>query len=170
MKKLFLLCLLPLTSVVLGLTAASHAEMPAKADNKAHISSVLDTLHAAAASATWGVYFQQYTADAIFLGTDVGERWDMPTFKGYAAASKGWVYTLRERNISLSPDGKTAWFDEILDSVNYGTSRGTGVVIRTKANWKIAQYHLTFPIPNDLADGFTQQIQVFEAQLKPTKK
>lgn len=170
MKKLFLLCLLPLVGVVLGLSAASHAETSVETNDKALISAVLDTLHASAASANWDTYFQQYTADAIFLGTDVGERWDMPTFKGYAAASKGWVYTLRERNISLSPDGKTAWFDEILDSVNYGTSRGTGALIRTSTLWKIAQYHLTFPIPNDLADEFTQQIQAFEAQLNSNKK
>ena len=63
-----------------------------------------------------------------------------------------------------------SWFDELLDSEKYGTSRGTGILIRTDAGWKISQYHLTFPLPNDLADGITQQIQVFEARQKMGQK
>lgn len=136
------------------------------ADDKADIAVVLDRLHENAATADWDAYFALYTDDAIFLGTDVAERWDKATFQSYASQSKGWVYQMRERHIDLTPDGNSAWFDEVLDSKNYGTSRGTGVVIRTPTGWKIAQYNLTFPIPNDLADGITQQIQTFEARQK----
>jgi hypothetical protein len=57
----------------------------------------------------------------------------------------------------------SAWFDEILDSSSYGTSRGTGVLIRTNEGWKISQYHLTFPIPNELARHVTDEIKAFEA-------
>lgn len=139
----------------------------ASADDKADISGVLDQLHANAGSASWDAYFSLYTDDAIFLGTDAGERWDMPTFKSYASPTKGWVYDMTERNIDLTPDGDHAWFDELLMSAKYGVSRGTGVLIRTDAGWKIAQYHLVFPIPNDIAAGITQQIQTFEARKKP---
>lgn len=67
------------------------------------------------------------------------------------------------REIDFSPDGNTAWFDELLNNEAYGTSRGTGVLIRTGEGWKIVQYHLTFPIPNDLAGDFTAQIKKYEA-------
>ena len=41
----------------------------------------------------------------------------------------------------------------------YGVCRGTGVLLATEKGWRIAQYHLTFPIPNDLAKEFTAHIQ-----------
>lgn len=146
--------------------AILFSSFTASADDKADISSVLDQLHANAGSASWDAYFTLYTDDAIFLGTDAGERWDIPTFRSYASKTSGWVYHMTERNIDLTPDGDHAWFDELLISKNYGTSRGTGVLIRTNTGWKIAQYHLVFPIPNDLAAGITQQIQTYEARQK----
>lgn len=148
------------------LCAAVITIMPATADDKSEVSVVLDKLHTYAAEAEWDNYFALYTDNATFLGTDVTERWDKPTFEAYARPTDGWVYKMRERHIDFTPDGDTAWFDEVLDSLNYGTSRGTGVLIRTEGGWKIAQYHLVFPIPNDLASGITQQIQTFEARQK----
>ena len=32
--------------------------------------------------------------------------------------------------------------------------------------WKISQYALTFPIPNDLSKGMTKEIRGFEAKAK----
>ena len=139
---------------------------PVIADGRADVSAALDQLHTHAANGAWDQYFALYTSDSTFLGTDVGERWDKKTFQGYASQTKGWVYTMRERHIDFTPDGNTAWFDEVLDSLNYGTSRGTGVLIRTDKGWKIAQYHLVFPIPNDIAGSITQQIQAYEARQK----
>ena len=152
------------------LIAVFLTNIGAAADDKADISGVLDQLHANAGSANWDAYFALYTDDGIFLGTDATERWDKPTFRAYASQTKGWVYRMTERNIDLTPDGDHAWFDELLMSENYGTSRGTGILIRTDAGWKIAQYHLVFPIPNDLAAGITQQIQTFEARKKSELK
>ena len=152
------------------LMACTLPATAANADTAKHSSAVaktLDTLHAAAAAANWETYFNQYTADAIFIGTDAGERWDMPTFKSFASNTKGWDYKLQNRHIILGQHGNTAWFDEITHNAKYGTSRGTGVLIRSKSGWKVTQYHLTFPIPNDLAKGITEQIQSFEAKLKP---
>jgi ketosteroid isomerase-like protein len=136
------------------------------ADEKDNVSNTLSDFHEAASKADWNAYFGLMSDDAIFLGTDAGERWDKATFQGYASKTSGWTYTLRERNINLTPDGNSAWFDELLDSESYGTSRGTGVLIRTNDGWKISQYHLTFPIPNDLAAGITLEIQTFEARQK----
>jgi len=158
--------------LVSGFIILLMAALPAKAndDDLANVDAVLSQFHSAASKADWASYFDLMSKDAIFLGTDVSERWDKATFRGYALKTKGWSYQLRERNISFTPDGNTAWFDEILGNDSYGTSRGTGVVIRTSGGWKISQYHLTFPIPNDLAAGITQQIQTFEARQKLRQK
>ena len=59
-----------------------------------------------------------------------------------------------------------AWFDELLDSQSYGTSRGTGTLVLTPDGWKVSQYALTFPIPNDLAKDMTSTIKAFEAKAK----
>ncbi|WP_286828152.1 MULTISPECIES: nuclear transport factor 2 family protein [Kordiimonas] len=142
--------------------------MPVLADDEdlAGVNRTLDTFHGAASDADWDTYFALLTEDSIFLGTDASERWDKPTFQAYALPTKGWTYTVRERHVNFTPDGNTAWFDELLDNTKYGTSRGTGVLIRTNDGWKISQYHLTFPLPNDLAKGITEQIQAFEAGQK----
>lgn len=155
LKKLF--------GMMLAVTALA---VPTFADDRADVSAVLDQLHTHAANAAWDKYFALYTDDSTFLGTDVTERWDKTTFQNYAGQTSGWVYKMRERHIDFTPDDNTAWFDEILDSLNYGTSRGTGVLVRTENGWKIAQYHLVFPIPNDIAGSVTQQIQAYEARNK----
>jgi len=142
----------------------------ARDTEKENIGKVLTGFHDAASKADWGTYFNFLSADAIFLGTDASERWTKPVFKEYATKTDGWTYRLTERHINLTPDGNSAWFDELLVNEKYGTSRGTGILIRTDAGWKISQYNLVFPIPNDLAAGITQQIQTFEARQKLGQK
>ena len=148
--------------IALSLLLVSHVSV---ADDKADLvaaDTVLDSLHDAAAKADWERYFGLYTDDAIFLGTDVSERWTMQQFKGYATPTKGWVYTKRERHMAITPNKNTIWFDEVLDSKKYGTSQGSGLLVRTTSGWRIAQYHLTFPMPNELAGDFTAKIKAFE--------
>lgn len=148
-----------------SLGAVSHAQAPAQAQNAADaINSVLDDFHNAAAAADWPRYFDLMSEDGVFLGTDAAERWSKSEFQPYASRSRGWTYTPQTRHINLTPDGRSAWFDEILESVSYGTSRGTGVLIRTDRGWKISQYHLTLPIPNALVRDITDIIKAYEAQ------
>jgi len=130
----------------------------------AAINSVLDGFHSAAAAADWETYFNLMSDDGVFLGTDAAERWTKSEFQAYASNRQGWIYTTQVRHINLTPDGNSAWFDEILLSESYGTSRGTGVLIRTNDGWRISQYHLTFPIPNALAPRITDEIKRYEAQ------
>ncbi len=138
--------------------------------DKAAVNQVLNLLHQYAAEARGEDYFSLYDTDAVFIGTDVSERWTLDQFKAYSMPifdkGQGWVYHKRDRNIFVSADRQTAWFDEVLDSENYGTSRGTGVLVMTVNGWKFSQYHLTFPLPNDLAKDFTQKIMAFEAKEK----
>ena len=126
------------------------------------VAGILDAYHGAAATGDWSTYFELLRDDGVFLGTDAGERWTREEFRAYAANRSGWVYRPLERNINLTPDGNSAWFDELLDSESYGTARGTGVLIKTAAGWKISQYHLTFPIPNELLRELTTTIREFE--------
>lgn len=137
---------------------------------KAKVESTLNQFHQAASEAKFETYFGFFAEDGVFIGTDASERWTVKQFKDYTAPhfakGKGWTYTSRSRNISFNKDQSVAWFDEILDSASYGTSRGTGVLVLENANWKIAQYHLTFPIPNDLAGKFTTEIKAFEKSKK----
>ena len=138
------------------------------ASDETSVASILDKLHQSASNADADAYFQLFTDDAIFIGTDVNEYWTVEQFKSYAMPhfdkGKGWTYSSRNRDIRFSESGDVAWFHEVLDSENYGTSRGTGVLILGKdGQWRVSQYHLTFPIPNDLAVEFTNRIKEFEA-------
>jgi ketosteroid isomerase-like protein len=142
----------------------------AASPDEAAVSQVLDRFHAAAAHSDFRGYFDLFTPDGVFIGTDAHERWSVPAFKAYAqapfAAGKGWVYTPRERHVTIAPIACrcVAYFDEILDSQSYGTSRGTGVLVKSPKGWKVAQYALTFPIPNDLAKGMTERVKAYEAK------
>ncbi len=124
---------------------------------------VLDELHAAASRSDFESYFGLYTADAIFMGTDGSERWTINEFKGYARPrfeqGKGWSYRSTSRNVFVSADGRTAWFDESLENENLGNCRGTGVLVKDGGRWKIAQYNLSVPIPNALVRGVVETIK-----------
>lgn len=123
--------------------------------DRAAITAVLDALHESASKADGTRYFGLFTPDAVFLGTDATERWTLEQFKAYAnplfAKGKGWIYTARDRHIFLNgAAGNTAWFDERLDNAKLGECRGTGVLVKSDHGWKIAQYNLTVPVPNEL--------------------
>ncbi len=127
------------------------------------VAEVLDALHEVASDADFDRYFSLYASEAVFLGTDATERWSRPEFMAYAKArfdtGTGWTYEMLERNISVAPDGQTAWFDERLDSAGLGETRGSGVLVMEDGGWKIAQYNLTIPIPNELSRDIVRQIR-----------
>ena len=127
--------------------------LPAQADEQA-VARVLDDFHQAASKADAARYFGHFAPEGVFLGTDAGERWSVEQFKAYArphfSQGKGWTYRPGVRHINLSPDGETAWFDESLSNDNYGQTRGSGVLRKVGGEWKICQYNLSVPIPNEL--------------------
>lgn len=145
---------------------APSAMDPATAAERARIAAVLDQFHAAAAKADEAAYFALFAPEGVFIGTDASERWTVAQFREYAkpffSKGKGWTYTPGVRNIDLSPDQSIAWFDEALDNVKYGRCRGTGVLRRIDGQWKIAQYHLTVPVPNGLLERVVKMIQTEE--------
>lgn len=143
--------------------APAAAPAPDLVAERSAVDSVLNALHQSAAEGDFARYFTLYAPDAVFLGTDATERWDLAAFRGYATGSAGWIYQMTERHTYVDADGNTAWFDERLRHANYGEVRGTGVLVKGDSGWKIAQYNLSFPVPNALADEFTQRIVAAEA-------
>jgi len=137
--------------VMLAVSPVSAVE-----DARTAIDAVLTDFHDAAAKADFGRYFGHFTSDGVFYGTDPEERWTVAEFKRYAKqrfdTGGGWSYTMHERHIFVSPGGDTAWFDEIVESAHNGKCRGTGVLAKTDDRWRISQYNLVIPVPNDFAE------------------
>jgi predicted esterase len=135
----------------------------------------LDRFHAAAAKADLKAYFDLFAPEGVFIGTDATERWTVAEFRAYAEPlfkrGRGWTYKPRAagRHVELSPAGDIAWFSEILDNEKYGVCRGTGVLRKIDGSWRVAQYHLTVPVPNDLMERVTMLIKA-KAPKEPAKK
>jgi hypothetical protein len=149
MRHALLLC------ATLALTAQSPAERA--------VAGVLDDWHLAAAQADEGRYFRHFAESAVFLGTDATERWTKTAFQAFAhpyfQRGKAWTFKTGRRGISVSKDGRTAWFDEDLATPNLGPCRGSGVLTLERDRWLIQQYNLSVPIPNDLMDSVKAQIE-----------
>ncbi|MEZ4241144.1 MAG: nuclear transport factor 2 family protein [Myxococcota bacterium] len=128
---------------------------PAAPPDRAEVDRVLDALHQAATDADAERYFGLYADDAVFIGTDASERWDLPAFRAFAAPhfeqAPAWTYTPERRAVSFDRKGRTAWFDEALSHPRYGEVRGSGVLVREGHEWRVAQYVLSFPVPNEVA-------------------
>ena len=130
---------------------------PTDQDHRDRINAAIDAFHHAAETANIDAYFNLLSDDARFLGTDQSERWTKPEFRDYClergafSEAPAWVYHPADRALTLGPRHETAWFDEDLTHDRYGTLRGSGVLVREHGEWKIAQYNLTFLVPNDRA-------------------
>lgn len=133
-----------------ALAEASAASPMLDDMNKA--SATLDRFHVAASAADEAAYFALFADGGVFLGTDAKERWTVPEFRAYAhprfAAGKAWSFRASRRNVDVR--GQTAWFDEDLETEKLGPARGSGVLVRDASGaWKVAQYNLSIPIPNE---------------------
>lgn len=131
--------------------------------NHLSVEQTLDSFHTAASKADGTVYFDFFASNGYFIGTDATERWTVDAFRQYAmpyfSKGQGWTYRPVSRHVTYAPDGNVAWFDEILDNDRFGVTRSSGVVVQEKQRWKIAQYHLNVPIPNDLIDKVVDTIR-----------
>lgn len=129
----------------------------------AEVEATLDAFHHAAATGDEHRYFAILPEDAVFLGTDPGERWTGSEFKKFAMPyfqrDAAWIYEPRERWITVPAGGRWAYFDEMLHNDAYGTCRGSGVCERRDDGWVILQYNLSIPVPNDLAGDLVARIR-----------
>jgi ketosteroid isomerase-like protein len=161
-KKLYFFLVLIVTSNLL-----------AQDKEKQEINATLNHWHQAAATANFKDYFATLTEDAIFIGTDATENWNKTAFQAFAKPyfdkGKAWNFTPIERHIYFSGDGKTAWFDELLDT-QMKICRGSGILVRIKNSWKIKQYVLSMTIPNENSDEVVKIKTAIEEVLLSKRK
>ena len=135
---------------------------------------LLDSLLSGAKESSMRHYFGCFSENGYFLGTDATERWSVTQFMDFAepffASGDGWVYSLvaGTRHITYFPSKEApdfCTFDEMLDSKEFSKARSTGSLVYDKKNncWLVAQVHLTFPIPNDLAHTVCNLVKKFSA-------
>jgi len=114
--------------------------------------SILNQWHLDAAEANYESYFAALDSSSIFIGTDALENWDKKAFQAFAKPhfdkGQAWDFKTLERNIYVGQNATTAWFDELLDTW-MGTCRGSGVLEKSKGQWKLKHYVLSLTIPND---------------------
>ena len=122
---------------------------------KKNVSKVLDDLNLYASTADFKNYFNLYAEESTFIGTDANEVWNKKEFMDYSkphfVKGKGWSFTSLKRNITISDDGKYAWFEELLDT-QMKLCRGSGVLEKIGTQWKIRQYVLSMTVPNDVSN------------------
>ena len=162
MKLIPLLLSLFGLGLLLGACQPNQTQSPPDRDA---VNAVLDDWHAAAAEGDFEGYFNHFENDSsIFMGTDATERWTIAEFQPWAKPyfeddGVAWTFTPTFRKVYFSDNGKTAWFDEELETPNLGPSRGSGVVVKQGNEWKITHYNLAIPIPNSIVDDVVQQIE-----------
>lgn len=133
------------------------------------VEALLDAFHLAAATSDLGAWcgcFQN--GSSRFLGTDRGENWSAqeahdefaPHFRSNKCA---WRYVpIGTRKVVLL-SSTMAVFDESLISESFiCTCRGTGTLLSIDGCWFIAQYHLSFNVPNEIAKETCRKIADFE--------
>ncbi|RHY03922.1 hypothetical protein DYB25_002757 [Aphanomyces astaci] len=143
-----------------------------------NVDALLDAFHQGAAEANLQQYFGCFHPDGRFLGTDATENWHVNAFFDWSLphfkAGEGWIFRpIRgSRKVTYYPNESTpsfCAFDELVESHQFvATSRGSGSLVfdSDKRTWLVAQYHLSFPIPNDLAVHITKKISLFESSTK----
>lgn len=150
---------------VIGITDTRRREkcQIAPIDHKATINDLMDAWHKAAATADEDVFFEgTMTVDGIYLGTDASERWTRDEMKEWSKTffekDTAWAFTAKSRNIYFSNDGKTAWFEELLDTW-MGDCRGSGVLELRSEGWRLKHYNLAMLVPNDKVKGYLKLIE-----------
>lgn len=140
---------------------------------KDNIDTNLNLWHQAAAEANFEKYFGLMTKDAVFIGTDASENWNVEEFKVYAKPhfdkGKAWKFIALQRNIYHTSKEKIAWFDELLQT-DLGLCRGSGVLQLTPDGWKIKHYVLSITIPNENVSAVKKMNQKHDQTLIPQLK
>lgn len=123
------------------------------------VNQLVDAWHLHASQANFNSYFDLMAENAVFIGTAPGERWTKKEFmefcKPYFDRGKAWDFKSRKRNWTFSANGKTAWFDEVLDTWMLDCS-GSGVVRKIKGQWKIVFYDLHVLVENEKMKEFLE--------------
>jgi hypothetical protein len=157
-----------LAALALGALVAGCCALSGGGESRDMPADTLDALHAAASRADGAAYFALFAPEAVFVGTDATERWDLPAFRAYCepyfSRGQGWTYEPIERHVVIEDD--VAWFDERLHNDKYGETRGSGVLVRRGGRWLVAQYVLSIPVPNELAPDLVERVKALGGEAK----
>ena len=112
-----------------------------------------------------------YAPEAVFLGTDPTERWTLEEFRAYAmphfSKESAWTYRVIDRAVFFDPTLRSAWFEETLENARMGECRGSGTlrpVLEDGAwRWRITQYNLSLPVPNEITPDVVERIRSWRA-------
>lgn len=123
----------------------------------AELDVLIDNWHQAAAVADEDVFFGTLDSNAVYLGTDPGERWLKHEFMDwgmkYFHRDTAWVFKPYNRVWEFSDDYNYAWFDELLET-HMGVCRGSGIVKNNNGIWKIKHYNLAVTLANEKMNDF----------------
>jgi hypothetical protein len=126
------------------------------------VNSFINEWHSAASKADGDTFFGSMTADAIYIGTEAGERWLRDELKEwskqYFERESAWNFKPSNREIYFSDNEDYAWFEERLDT-QMGVCHGSGVLEMTNEGWKFKHYHLSVTVPNDKIDAFIKLVE-----------
>jgi hypothetical protein len=139
------------------------------------VNAFVDSWHDDAAHARMA-YFDKMASDGVYIGTDRGELWQRDAFKAWAKRfferGSAWSFHATRRNVYASGDGKTIWFDELLDTPNMGHCMASGVIRKTAKGFEIVHYQLSMAVPNEVAGQVTSLVNAAEekaAEAKPAE-
>ena len=151
MKKIFSLFLF----LAIFISCENSLNKISKADKdaiKTTTNKIVNNWHKAASDANFEGYFGLMDSVSVFIGTDASENWSKKQFqafsKPYFDKGRAWDFKTLKRNMYVNSSGDFVWFDELLITW-MGTCRGSGVLEKSKNEWKIKHYVLSVSIPND---------------------
>jgi hypothetical protein len=100
---------------------------------------------------------ESFTSDALFVGTDDTEQWTLGQLeRALLESTEGWTMRHTEEGFTIRAVGDRidmGTFYEVVVHEKLGTMRGSGTIIKDEdGKWKIAQYVLSFSVPNEVVD------------------
>ena len=156
-------------AIIILLITSFLQQKSSETEIKKIINTRLDNWHKAASNADFDAYFGLMTDDAVFIGTDATENWQLEEFKAFSKPyfdrGKAWSFTALERNIYLNKNEDLAWFDELLDT-QMEICRGSGVMKLTDQGWKVQHYVLSITIPNPKVENIVNIKKETDSLLK----
>lgn len=147
----------------LFLTASIAQAAPADPALARQVNAFVDGWHDDAAHARMD-YFDKIAPDGVYIGTDRGELWQRDAFRAWGrkyfeGKRAAWVFHPTRRKVYASDDGKTIWFDELLDTENMGHCMASGVIRKTPTGFEIVHYQLSIAVPNAIAKQVTSLVK-----------
>jgi hypothetical protein len=151
--------LLSLFTLLLFTSCVTNDAVESDHFDENELDSLMNKWHHSAAVADSVFFFGFMSENAIYLGTAPEERWTKTQLMDFALPyfrkGKAWDFKTNQRNWYYSQDSQTAWFEESL-STWMEECRGSGVLTKQGADWKLVHYNLTVLIENEKIKEFIE--------------